>query len=63
MKTMENQIIELIREGKANKEIAGIIHCTEGAVKDRVHRLLRKYNCKNRVQLALTVTDVPQGTI
>jgi two-component system nitrate/nitrite response regulator NarP len=57
---MENQIIELIREGKSNKEIAYALNSTEQAIKDRIHRLLRKHNCKNRVQLAVTV---PQGTI
>jgi DNA-binding NarL/FixJ family response regulator len=60
---MENQIIELIREGKSNKEIAAATNSTEGAIKDRIHRLLRKYNCKNRIQLAFHATTVPHGTI
>lgn len=59
----EQYIIELIRQGKANKEIAGIIHTTEQAVKDRIHRLLRKHNCKNRTQLAMRETQVPRETI
>lgn len=46
----EKYIIELIREGKANKEIADDLHTTEGAVKNRIHNLLRKYKCKNRVR-------------
>lgn len=58
----EQYIIELIRQGKANKEIAEIIHTTEQGVKDRIHRLLRKYDCKNRTQLAMSNT-VPYGTI
>lgn len=58
----ENYIIELIRQGKANKEIADAIHISEEAVKNRIHRLFRKYNCKNRVQLALIDTAVSQGT-
>lgn len=49
----EQYIIELIRQGKANKEIAGIIHTSEQSVKQYVHRLLKKHKCKNRVQLAL----------
>jgi DNA-binding NarL/FixJ family response regulator len=53
----------LIREGKANKEIAAIIHITEQAVKDRIHRLLRKYNCKNRTQLAMNGMDISRETI
>lgn len=49
----EGYIIELIREGKANKEIANLIHKSTGATENIIHRLLRKHNCKNRVQLAL----------
>lgn len=59
----EKYIIELIREGKANKEIACEIHISVQAVKDRIHKLLRKYNCKNRVQLAVRHDPVSQGTI
>lgn len=61
--TNEQYIIELIRQGKANKEIADELHITVNAVKDRVHKLLRKYNCKNRVQLALKDSDVSRTTI
>lgn len=52
----EQYIIELIREGKTNKEIADAIHKTTGATGNLIHKLLRKYNCKNRVQLALSDT-------
>lgn len=56
--TDEKYIIELIREGKANKEIADAINISEGAAKNRVHRLLRKYNCRNRVELAIKTLNV-----
>lgn len=59
----EQYIIELIREGKANKEIAEALHISHEAVKNRIHRMLRKYKCKNRVQLALLDTNVSHGTI
>ena len=59
----EQYIIELIRQGKANREIAGLIQVTEQGVKDRIHRLLRKHKCKNRTQLALKDTNVPHETI
>lgn len=61
--TDEKYIIELIREGKANKEIAGVIHKSVVATENIIHRLLRKYNCKNRVQLALKDTGVSQETM
>ena len=49
----EQYIIQLIREGKANKEIAAIIFKSVPTVKVHISRLMKKYNCKNRVQLAL----------
>lgn len=58
--TDEKYIIELIRDGKANKEIAAIIYKSIPTVKQIVSKLMKKYNCKNRVQLAMK--DVPYGT-
>jgi DNA-binding NarL/FixJ family response regulator len=55
--------IELIRQGKINREIADVMHISEQAVKNRVHRLLRKYSCKNRTQLANADTNVLRETI
>lgn len=56
--TDEKYIIELIREGKANKEIAEALHISEGAVKNRVHQLFRKHKCRNRVDLAIKTLGV-----
>jgi DNA-binding NarL/FixJ family response regulator len=61
--TDEKYIIELIREGKANKEIAAEIHKSVGATENIIHRLLRKYKCKNRVQLALVDTEVSRESM
>lgn len=58
--TDEKFIIELIREGKANKEIADIMHKSVDSIKQIVHKLMKKHNCRNRVQLALK--DVPYET-
>ncbi len=58
--TDEQYIIELIRQGKANKEIASLIHKSLGTVKQIVSKLMKKHDCRNRVQLALK--DVPYGT-
>jgi DNA-binding NarL/FixJ family response regulator len=55
--TDEEYIIELIRQGKANKEIAALIYKSLPTVKQIVSKLMKKHNCKNRVQLA--VKDVP----
>lgn len=50
--TDEQYIIELIREGKANKEIAPLILKSLSATKMTVQKIMRKYNCRNRAQLA-----------
>lgn len=60
--TDENYIIQLIREGKANKEIAAIIYKSVPTVKQIVSKLMKKHDCKNRVQLAMKDIDVPHGT-
>lgn len=59
----EKYIIELIREGKANKEIAQITHKRKRTVDDIIRRLLRKHECKNRVELAIKTLDVSRGTV
>lgn len=49
----EQYIIELIREGKANKEIAAVVHKPVRTLEGIVYRLMRKYKCRNRVELAI----------
>jgi DNA-binding NarL/FixJ family response regulator len=49
----EKYIIELIREGKANKEIAQLMYKPKRTIDDIIRRLLRKHNCRNRVELAI----------
>lgn len=61
--TDEKYIIELISQGKANKEIASEIHKSIEATENIIHRLLRKYNCKNRVQLALKYIEVSRESM
>jgi DNA-binding NarL/FixJ family response regulator len=55
----EQHVIELIREGKTNSEISAIIFKSIPTVKQIVSRLMKKHNCKNRVQLAMKDKDVP----
>lgn len=59
----EVYVIELIRQGMTNKEIADKFHISELAVKSRIHRLLIKHNCRNRVQLALIDIGVSRESI
>lgn len=49
----EIQIVGLVSEGKANKEIAGTLHLAEGSIKEYVNRIFRKVSVSNRTELAL----------
>lgn len=50
--TREREVLALIRDGLANKEIAGRLQIAEATVKNHVHHLLEKLQVKRRVQAA-----------
>jgi len=47
----ESEIIELINQGKTNKEIADMLFITLQTVKDHTHRIYTKTGVRNRVEL------------
>jgi DNA-binding NarL/FixJ family response regulator len=49
----EQQIVALITEAKANKEIAYHLRLSEGTVKEYLHHIFRKLNVTSRTELAL----------
>ena len=49
----EKQIVGLVRQAKANKEIAYELCLTEGTVKDYLHNIFQKLSVRNRTELAL----------
>jgi two-component system, NarL family, nitrate/nitrite response regulator NarL len=49
----ERQIVSLVREAKANKEIAAELCLTEGTIKEYLHHIFRKLRVRNRTELAL----------
>lgn len=49
----ERQIVALVREAKANKEIAYQLCLTEGTVKEYLYHIFRKLNVSSRTELAL----------
>lgn len=55
MNNTEFYIIELIGQGKANKEIADIVHKPKRTVDDIIHRMLLKEKCRNRTELVVKV--------
>jgi DNA-binding NarL/FixJ family response regulator len=49
----EQQIVALIAEAKANKEIAYDLCLSEGTVKEYLYHIFRKLNVSSRTELAL----------
>jgi DNA-binding NarL/FixJ family response regulator len=49
----ENEILQLIVEGKSNGEIGRQLHLAEGTVKNYVSTILQKCEAKNRTELAI----------
>lgn len=49
----ERQLVELVAQGKANKEIAYELHLSEGTVKEYLNRIFRKLQVTNRTALAV----------
>lgn len=49
----EISIVELIVDGKSNKEIAAVLFITEGTVKNIITGILEKLELKDRTQLAV----------
>jgi DNA-binding NarL/FixJ family response regulator len=49
----EKQIVDLVRQAKLNKEIAHMLHLSEGTVKEYLNKIFRKLDVKNRTDLAI----------
>jgi len=59
MTKREREIVELIAEGLANKEIAYKLNITVYTVKSHVHNILEKMALNTRVQIALQAHGTP----
>jgi len=49
----ERQIVQLVQQAKANKEIAFELSLAEGTVKQYLHSIFRKLGVRNRTDLAM----------
>lgn len=57
LSTRERQIVRLIQQAKANKEIAFELCLTVGTVKEYMYRIFRKVGVQNRTALALWASE------
>lgn len=49
----EERILDLLAEGKTNKQIAAAIFLAEGTVKNYVSRIMEKLHARSRIELAM----------
>ena len=49
----ERQVVDLVAQGKANKEIAFVLLLAEGTIKEYLNRIFRKLSVSNRTELAI----------
>ncbi len=49
----ESQIVDLVAQGKTNKEVAFHLLLTEGTIKEYLNRIFKKAGVSNRTELAI----------
>jgi len=54
----ERELIELVRQGLRNRDIAAELGVTEGTVKVYLHAIFDKFRVKNRTELALRAAEL-----
>jgi DNA-binding NarL/FixJ family response regulator len=54
----ERQLVELLRHGQSNRQIAMRLRLTEGTVKSYLHELFRKLDVDSRMQLVARVEEL-----
>ena len=62
LRTREKELVELIYNGKSNKEIADILFLSESTVKTHIYNIFRKMDVKNRVGVICVINgDIEDG--
>ena len=56
----EMRVIELLMQGMANKIIAFRLGMSQSTVKVHVHSIIRKFNVRNRTEVAVTARSMQQ---
>ncbi len=53
----EREVVNWLKVGKTNQDIAQLLGCTEGAVKQRLKRMFEKLGIENRAQLVCRLVE------
>jgi two-component system nitrate/nitrite response regulator NarP len=54
----ERELVELVRQGLRNRDIAAELGVTEGTVKVYLHAIFDKFKVENRTELALRAAEI-----
>ncbi|HKP35203.1 MAG TPA: response regulator transcription factor [Sphingomicrobium sp.] len=54
----ERELVELVRQGLRNRDIAAELGVTEGTVKVYLHAIFDKFHVENRTELAMRATEL-----
>ncbi len=54
----ERELVELVRQGLRNRDIAAELGVTEGTVKVYLHAIFDKFKVDNRTELAMRAADI-----
>jgi two-component system nitrate/nitrite response regulator NarP len=54
----ERELVELVRQGLRNRDIAAELGVTEGTVKVYLHAIFDKFHVENRTELALRAAEL-----
>jgi two-component system nitrate/nitrite response regulator NarP len=54
----ERELVELVRQGLRNRDIAAELGVTEGTVKVYLHAIFDKFNVDNRTELAMRAAEI-----
>ena len=54
----ERELVELVRQGLRNREIAAELGVTEGTVKGYLHAIFDKFHVENRTELAMRAAEL-----
>ena len=54
----ERELVDLVRQGLRNRDIANELGVTEGSVKVYLHAIFDKFNVENRTELAMRAAEL-----
>ena len=54
----ERELVDLVRQGLRNRDIASELGVTEGTVKVYLHAIFDKFNVENRTELAMRAAEL-----